>query len=95
VPRKDGTTRRQHLMQAARQSGRIPEELKEPARDPATDWVWSVYWQVRGGERLTYGELESYCRLTATELDPWEVEAIMAMDETLEACIRREMSGGE
>lgn len=34
-----------------------------------------------GPNPITWSELDAYCRLTGVQLDPWEVEAIRALDE--------------
>lgn len=57
----------------------MPEQERHVVPDGG-EYAWLVFWQLWRGTRMSFAELEAYCRVTGTELEPWEIEALMAMD---------------
>lgn len=41
---------------------------------------------------ITFQEIEAYCRLTETQMLPWEVMAIREMDDAVLTKVRQELS---
>jgi hypothetical protein len=39
---------------------------------------------------VSWQDIESYCRLTGREFDPWEIKAIRAMDSSIRGEIHRQ-----
>lgn len=87
--RKDGTTLRDHLLAAYRQSGIMPQELADAPTCPQSAshvWMWflelSATRQTSGFSvsPISYGEVEAWASLTGTITEPWEVTAIRAID---------------
>lgn len=38
-------------------------------------------WHAHGPNPISFQEIEAFCRLTGTPLEPWHVETLAAMDE--------------
>lgn len=76
-------TLRAHYEQAGRSADISEIEVPE-----AGEHLWSWFWSLERGracgmngpEPLAYAEIEAWARLTGTELRPWEVDALKAMD---------------
>ncbi|KNY21594.1 hypothetical protein [Methylobacterium sp. ARG-1] len=74
--------RRVTLDQAAKRPPAI--DLRLPATGAR---VWSAFWEIErsrqggyGPQAFTYVEIEAWTRLTAADLAPWQVRALMEMD---------------
>jgi hypothetical protein len=60
----------------------------EAEAPPGGEALYRIFTRLRlvqgadfaGPRRISYGEVEAYCRLQGLALDPWEVDALMAMD---------------
>ena len=44
------------------------------------EFVWAEFWRLRTDQSLSYQEIEAYCRLTKARFEPWELEALWAMN---------------
>jgi hypothetical protein len=44
------------------------------------EYLFYKFWELVGGERITYSEIVAYQQATGCNFEPWEVEAIKAMD---------------
>ncbi len=84
-----GTSVREHLEQVERQTGHRPKDL-EPIEFPdQLAHVWSAFISLsrrrsvgfNGPNRITYSEIEEFCRGTATVLSLLDKEAIMSLDD--------------
>lgn len=58
------------------------------------DYLWTIFWEVRGGAsegyggiRVTWRDLADYQAVTGIDLDAFEVEAIMAMDAAVHKAV--------
>lgn len=83
LKRAPGTDRtvRQHLEQVAKVSGSNPPELDTPPLPESLAYLWGTFFQIRRTpDPLTYTELRNWSLMTATDLEPLEVEAIMRLD---------------
>jgi hypothetical protein len=81
-----GGTVNDHLA-ALERKGRRPK-MVEPELPPGTAHIWNTFVQLSaartgngfGANPLPYGEIEAFCRLTRTDLEPWEIDVIRALD---------------
>jgi len=95
-PGADGTTRRDHIEEAARQLGKTPEELW-PVEDEADDapevpeggeCLWNWFQELSAGRgnngfgptAISWADIEAWARLTAVELTPYETLTLRSMD---------------
>lgn len=95
-PGADGTTRRDHIEQAAEQLGKAPEELW-PVDDEADDapeipedglYLWNWFQELSAGRgnngfgptAITWADMEAWARLTAIEPTPFETLTLRSMD---------------
>lgn len=77
-----------HLAVVARVRGRKLDE-NAPKLPREMRYLWRTFLSLHrargsngfGPNAITWSEMDAYCRLTGTALDPWEVEAIRALDE--------------
>jgi len=51
------------------------------------EYLFTKFWELAGAERITYGELAAYQAATGSTLEPWEIEAIKAMDSEYQGFI--------
>lgn len=82
-PRKDGTLR-DHLLQVYKSTGELDPLLEEPDIPEIAQRAWETYWQIRGGEGLTYGEIAAYCAMVNVHLAPWEVRLLREIDAVVQ-----------
>lgn len=77
-----------HLAVVARMTGRsLNDNLPKLPREMR--YLWRAFTSLHrargsngwGPSPIAWSEIESFCRLTGVALDPWEVEAIRALDE--------------
>lgn len=62
--------------------------MDEASPPPGFEYLWDLFWEIRSGAsgggmdgvRLSWRDLADYQSVTGIPLDPFEVEAIMAMD---------------
>jgi hypothetical protein len=77
-----------HLAVVAKIKGRKLDE-NAPQLPREMRYLWGIFLSLHnrrgsngfGPTPLAWSEMEAFCRLTGTPLDPWEVEAICALDE--------------
>jgi len=90
VKQDDGHTLRDHLVNAWKQSGIMPDELRTAPRLPElTGHLWGYYLRLHrrrqnygwGHVPLTYLEVEAWARLNKVTLDHWELDAILEIDD--------------
>lgn len=81
-------------MSAWRQTGRKPAELRDaPPLPPLAAHVWAYYAELHrsrdengwGAQGLKMREIEAWSRLRRVSLDPWELDAILAIDRAFRA----------
>lgn len=84
----DGASVSEH-MKALAKRGKLPkqEEEKPPALASEAEPLWFVFCALHqtrasgmGVGPISFGEIESYQRLVGVKLDPWEVQAVRAID---------------
>ena len=95
-PRADGTTRRDHIEQLCKQTGKTPHELGL-VEDEADDtpeipedgvYLWSWFQELSSGRgnngfsptAISWADIEAWARLTAIELTPYETLTLRSMD---------------
>lgn len=67
----------------------LEQELYLPARPPALDYLWSIYWRLRrrnggngfGVTPISWQEIDAYLRHARIVLAPWEVSIIEDLDD--------------
>lgn len=77
-----------HLAAVARATGKKVDE-NAPKLPHEMRYLWRTFVSLHrargsngwGPSPITWSDLDAYCRLTGVALDPWEVEAIRALDE--------------
>jgi hypothetical protein len=75
-------------MMAYNASGVLPEELESaPVLPDLAVHVWKWFLELSRGRDagfaanpLKYSEIEAWCRLSGTRLEPWEIRAICRLD---------------
>lgn len=95
----EGGTVLEHLQAAQAQTGIVPEVLADaPALPEGCDNAWHAFAELHacrgegmGPERITYGDIDAFQRVTGTRLEPWEVAAIHAADQ---AYLRSDLAKG-
>lgn len=89
LPRKDGSTLIGHAESILAATGVWPKEIPEPPTIPTEmQHIWEWFWELRtaspsgfsGPVAILYSEMESWARLTGTELSPWHIDIIRSMD---------------
>jgi len=85
-----GITKRQHLEQIERQLGRKPIELVEPCVLPSVvAYIWAAFCRLSnrrtssetGVNPITFTEINAWKELLEVKVKPWEIEAILELDE--------------
>ena len=87
-PDKNGTSKREHLEQVERQTGKTPEELIGPQFPTTVSYIWSAFLALSsartsgfsGPNPLTYTEIQAWLNLTNRHLSSRDVEAIKRLD---------------
>lgn len=75
-----------HYAVVAKQTGKVVEGPPMPA---ALRYLWNHFVQLDRGRTgngfgpnpVTWGEIKAYCEVMRVQLDPWEVEALKAVDD--------------
>lgn len=89
APEEDGVPLIDHLKAAERQSGKVPQMLLDaPALPAGCEELWRVFNELHscrgsngfGPNRITYGDIDSFQRVTGTKLSAWEMAAIRKAD---------------
>lgn len=76
-PEGSSVSRYETLKQVEKSTGRTPKELESAPQ--LSDNHRDVFEAYMALSEYTYGEVESYIRLTGNQLASWEVEAIMVL----------------
>ena len=61
----------------------MPKELEILEIPELYENALELYWLLRSGEMLTYGEVVAYTRLMGVKVDPHEVEKMMQIDRVV------------
>lgn len=76
-PASSSVSRYDTLKQVEKSTGKTPKELEAaPALSGEHSDAWQAYTSLT---EYTYGEIDSYIRLTGHQLSGWEVKAIMGL----------------
>lgn len=86
-PDKDGITKRDHLTQVAKQTGR-DELLAGPPLPEVAAYLWETFLELHrgrsygmgGGNPLTYEGILAWCNLSGVRLSWGEVEIVKMLD---------------
>jgi len=81
-------SKRERLLQVYKTTKKLPEELKsEPEIPNIASHLWAIFCELSSSRQvgfnpnpISYSEIQSYCILTQTHLDPIEVKLIKEMD---------------
>lgn len=77
-----------HLAVVARARGRKLDD-NGPPLPREMRYLWRTFLSLHrargsngwGANPIAWSEIDAFCRLTGTALDPWEVDAVRAVDE--------------
>lgn len=90
APRSDGSSERQHLAAIVAKGPRDRGYAKAverldggPSMPDALAYVWHWYLELRGAEHITHGDIRDWADLTDRRPEPFEVQAIRALDATV------------
>lgn len=86
----DGSSLHDHLDKVYEQTGEIPEELELPEVDSMQMDIWEKFLSLHRGRGhgingpcpLSYQDILAWTQVTRRSLEPWEVEVVMAVDQT-------------
>jgi hypothetical protein len=85
---KDGATLREHLESAARQLGRLPEELVPLPCPEALTYLWNWWLSLAarrgcgfGPASLAWHDVEAWARLSGVTLEPFELDCLDALEQ--------------
>jgi len=82
-PEGSNVSRYETFKQVEKTIGRTPTDLAlAPTLDADLAYAWEAFCVLR---EHTFAEIEAYGRLTGVKLEPWEVEAVMALRRHREA----------
>lgn len=89
-----------HLAVVAKVTGRKIED-NSPVLPREARYLWTTFVSLHrartssgfGPNPITWTEIDAYCRLNGTALDPWEVEAVRALDDTYMSVAAEELEG--
>ena len=95
---EDGASLRDHLLSAYDQTGVLDPQIAEaPPLPPATGYLWA-HWRSLDGERhytdhglpqrLRSLDIGAWAALRRVRLDPWELDAILALERAFFASIK-------
>jgi len=80
---------KEHLTKVWQQTGHKPKELDIAPAPEGMGYLVGLFWDCkRSAEPLTYGEIESWSRLTGQTLDPDEVWCLMRLDDAHGRAVR-------
>jgi hypothetical protein len=88
MPKEDGLSEREHLLEVERQTGQTPLPLIGPEFPEEMLHVWSAFLSLSGTRSagfsgplpITYSEIRSWMEVTGNYLSPWEVDAVKKLD---------------
>ena len=85
-PRTDGQALREHLEQVEAATG--TPQIEEPDVPSVGAYLWGWFWALSprrgrafGLAPLTFADMAAWATLMREQPAPWEIEAIMAMDQ--------------
>lgn len=86
---KDGETKRDRLMVTWHKTGTRPDQLNEPVIPKQGEHLWGWFWRLSHRRTCGYAavdplqpsEIQSFAALYRQPLSPWEVSALLAMDD--------------
>jgi len=88
TPQSDGQSLLAHFEQVEKATGRRPQELD--VQDPPLEglYLWEWFWDLHQGRQagmsgpasISWLDIQAWARLNLVELEPWELQAIRAMD---------------
>ena len=58
----------------------MPPGLEEKEFPPEFYPAWEHFWEIKTGPAITWGELESYCKMSGEYIEPLEARLIMQLD---------------
>ena len=85
----DGSSVREHLQAAHRATGRLPAAIANaPALPDGCAMLWHDFIELRsmargmgmGPVRISYNDIDAYCRVNSVRFAPWELKAIRLAD---------------
>ena len=80
IPRKDGTTLRQHLAKA----GQPPDDISPIGADHLLEWFWRLSARRSAGgfapSPISFEAINAWSRLSGEAPEPWEVGVIELLD---------------
>ena len=74
-------------MSVYRQTGKRHADLDSVEVPEGCQYIFEMFWQVLSGEKITYSDLISFGQARGSSLEPFEVEAVMAMDKEYQAFV--------
>jgi hypothetical protein len=85
---QSGVTKRQHLEQVKKATGKTPQGLDIPKLPVSLIYLWQTFVSISAGRQtgysgplpLSYTEIKSWIELTGCELTPFEVNSIKRLD---------------
>lgn len=80
------------MIDRARNPEKIAEyeaELALPPFPKALEYIWQAFWRLRsrvngsgfGAGRISWSDIDAFCRYSRISLVPWEVELIERLDD--------------
>lgn len=103
APQPDGSTLAEFGASIQEQTGSWPEDIPEPPDiPPALEHLWAWFWQLRtanpsagfGPAPLSFGEMDAWQRVTGNQLEPWQVDVLLAMDAAFLTAQPKTAGGG-
>jgi len=83
-------TRKKALLDRAERSGERSPRLDAVKIPEGFRYLWDLFWELRrglqaglAGVSVTWRDMADYTAVTGIAFDPFEVEAIMAMDDAV------------
>jgi len=89
-PLQDGSTKRQHLLSIAKQTGKIPEELEVPAAPSAGLYIKNIFdqlsstrnWSNGYPQQISQADIYYWCKLNNTKLSRKHLLIVKKLDVT-------------
>lgn len=85
TPEPDGVPKREHLRMAQERLGRPIAELQSEPLAAELHYLWQWFVQLSNARSsqtaISFQEIQAWAQLKRVELDPFEVEAIKALDQ--------------
>jgi hypothetical protein len=86
---KDGSSLRDNLESVYRQTGKMPDQLKQVEVNEAILYIWQWFCQLsskrqsgmNGPLPTTFTEMKAWSEMTGIVPDPWEVSVLEQLDQ--------------